>query len=244
MLDINIGASSTVGIGSTQFSVTNWKIARNGYGFRKGDVFTPVGLVTDASLSSPIKQFELTVSEAYNDPFSAWQFGQFDYINSIKDQQDGVRTRFEIKYDDEYLNFEIEDGGEFNVNLSNSLLILINGVVQEPGSAYQFEGGTSFVFTEPPKEEDDVAIFFYRGTSGEDTLLVDTIKPTLKSGDDLQLLSIDSNDVNQDNRTMLGIATLTSGDVETVLYDGVGINDNTKSQKWTKQKSDKIINGE
>tara|TARA_S200000501_G_scaffold20363_1_gene18101 strand:- start:21595 stop:34593 length:12999 start_codon:yes stop_codon:yes gene_type:complete len=244
LLDINIGASSTVGIGSTQFSVTNWKIARNGYGFRKGDVFTPVGLVTDASLSSPIKQFELTVSEAYNDPFSAWQFGQFDYIDSIKDQQDGVRTRFEIKYDDEYLNFEIEDGGEFNVNLSNSLLIIINGVVQEPGSAYQFEGGTSFVFTEPPKEEDDVAIFFYRGTSGEDTLLVDTIKPTLKSGDDLQLLSIDSNDVNQDNRTMLGIATLTSGDVETVLYDGVGINDNTKSLKWTKQKSDKIINGE
>jgi hypothetical protein len=43
---------------------------------------------------------------------------------------------------------------------------------------------------------------------------------------------------------MLGIATLTSGDVETVLYDGVGINNNTKSLKWTKQKSDKIVNGE
>ena len=244
LLDINIGASSTVGVGSTQFSVTNWKIARNGYAFREGDVFTPVGLVTDANLSSPISQFELTVVEAYNDPFSAWQFGQFDYIDSIKEQQDGVRTRFEIKYDDEYLNFELANGSEFDINLANSLLIVINGIIQEPGIAYQFEGGTSFVFSQAPKAEDDVAIFFYRGTSGEDTELIDNIKPTLKTGDDLQLLNINTNDVNQDSRTMLGIATLGSGNVETVLYDGVGINNDTKSVKWTKQKSDKIVNGE
>ena len=245
LVDINIGASSTVGVGSTQFSVSNWKISRNGYSFKRGDVFTPVGLVTDASLSSPIKQFELTVLEIYNDPFSAWQFGQMDYIDSIKDLQDGIRTRFELKYDDEYLNFEAEQGTEYNINLENSLLIIINGVVQEPGSAYQFKGGTSFVFTQAPKPEDDIVIFFYRGTSGEDTLLFDDIKPSLKSGDDIQLLSINSsNDVNQDTRTMLGIASIGSGNLETDLYNGVGINDYDKSLKWTKQKSDKIINGE
>ena len=40
--------------------VTDWRITRSGYGFRRGDKFTPVGLVTDARLTSPQNEFELT----------------------------------------------------------------------------------------------------------------------------------------------------------------------------------------
>ena len=83
-LSINVGKTSFTGI-STLSGVTKWQIARDGYAFKKGDVLKPVGLVTDANLTSPVSEFELTVLDTYTDAFSAWQFGQMDYIDSIKD---------------------------------------------------------------------------------------------------------------------------------------------------------------
>ena len=40
-----------------QFEVKDFKIARNGYNFRRGDKFTAVGLVTAAGLSAPAETF-------------------------------------------------------------------------------------------------------------------------------------------------------------------------------------------
>ena len=75
-----------------------------------------------------------------------------DYIDSIKDLQDGKRRRFELRYDNQLLSFESDVNSEFpRINLSNTLFIVINGIVQEPGIAYLFEGGTTFTFTEAPK---------------------------------------------------------------------------------------------
>ena len=240
--DINVGQTSFTGI-STLFGVTKWQIARDGYAFKKGDVLKPVGLVTDANLSSPISEFELTVLDTFTDAFSAWQFGQMDYIDSIKDLQDGERRRFELRYDNQLLSFESDVNSEFpRINLSNTLFIVINGVIQEPGSAYWFDGGTSFTFTVPPKPNDDVAIFFYRGTSGSDSTIVDNVIPTVKKGDIVQLDKVLSSDVNQKNRNVNSL--LTSKSVETNVYKGLGINEDLKTLNWTKQKSDKIINSE
>ena len=82
-------------VGVTTFSdlsygeVTQFRITRNGYGFRRGDKFTPVGLVTDSNLQEIITPAIFDAVEVRSDEFSAWQFGQFDYIDSIKNQQDG-----------------------------------------------------------------------------------------------------------------------------------------------------------
>ena len=48
--------------------------------------------------------------------------------------------------------------------------------MQKPGEAYQFQGGTTFIFTEPPSGEstaglndnDSVDIYFYKGIDGID----------------------------------------------------------------------------
>ena len=243
LLDIEVGGGSTVGIASTYFEVTKWEIARNGYGFRKGDVFKPVGLVTDANLASPQAEFELTVLDTFTDSFAAWQFGQMDYIDSIKDQQDGIRRRFQLKYDGQLLSFESDENSEFpRINLSNALFILINGIIQEPDSAYTFTGGTTFTFTDAPQPDDEVVIFFYRGTAGSDSSLIENVPPSVKPGDIVQLDAIQSSDSDQNSRTVQDI--LTSKSIETNLYKGVGINDDQKSLNWTKQKVDKVINGE
>ena len=243
LLNVKVGASSTVGIGSTYYEVTGFNISRQGYAFKRGDVFKPVGLVTDSRLASPISEFKLTVIDTFTDSFAAWQFGEFDYIDSIKNYQDGIMTRFPLFYNQELLSFESQEGSQ--VNLANALLIVINGVMQDPGVSYEFNGGTSFVFTTAPRPEDNVAIFFYRGTKDEDTELITSINETLKRGDTVQVLKNNSisGTISQDSRTIFDLSF--SDKFETNLYTNQGIDEeNYKPLSWIKQKIDRKINGE
>ena len=243
LLNVEVGASSTTGIGSTYFEVSRFNISRQGYSFRRGDVFKPVGLVTDKRLASPLSEFQLTVVDTFSDSFAAWQFGEFDYIDSIKNYQDGVRTRFPLFYNNELLSFESLEGSQ--VNLSNALLIVMNGVIQDPGVAYEFDGGTSFIFTTAPRPEDNIAIFFYKGTDGVDVSTNDIINETLKRGDTVQVLKNNSisGTITQDNRTVFDLSF--SDKFETNLYSNQGIDsENYKPLSWIKQKVDRKINGE
>jgi hypothetical protein len=243
LLNVKVGASSTVGIGSEYYEVTGFNISRPGYAFKRGDVFKPVGLVTDSRLGAPLSEFKLTVIDTFTDSFAAWQFGEFDYIDSIQNYQDGVRTRFPLYYNEELLSFEVQRGSR--VNLANALLIIINGIIQDPGVAYEFNGGTSFVFTTAPKPEDGVAIFFYKGTAGDDSKLITDINETLKRGDSVQVFKNNSisNTITQDKRVIFDLSS--SDKFETNLYSDQGIDtQNYKPLSWIKQKVDRKVNGE
>ena len=72
LMDIIVGGSSTSGIGSTYFEVKEFKFSRPGYAFKRGDVFKPIGIVTDSTLSSPLADFTVTVIDTYSDNFAAW----------------------------------------------------------------------------------------------------------------------------------------------------------------------------
>ena len=245
LVNVVVGASSTTGIGSTYFEVTGFNISRQGYSFRRGDVFTPVGLVTDRRLASPLAKFSLTVIDTFTDSFAAWQFGELDYIDSIKKYQDGVRQRFPLFYNGDLLSFEKNEESDPLLELDKCLLIFINGIIQEPGFAYEFEGGTSFKFTTAPKKEDNVAIFFYRGTKGGDSDLVTNVDQSLKEGDTIQVLKNNSipGTITQDQRTITNLSF--SDKFETDLYSGQGVDvDNYKPLSWLKQKVDKTLNGQ
>jgi len=111
--------------------------------------------------------------------------------------------------------------------------------------AYEFNGGTSFIFTTAPRPEDKVAIFFYRGTKNEDTELFTDINETLKRGDTVQVLKNNSisGTISQDNRTVFDLSF--SDKFETNLYSNQGVDaENYKPLRWTKQKVDRKINGE
>jgi hypothetical protein len=212
-----------------------------------GDVFKPVGLVTAKGLSSPISEFKLTVLDVFTDSFSSWQFGELDYIDSVKEYQDGIRTRFPLFYNSELISFEIDENDPDSqlIDLDSVILIFINGVLQEPGVSYQFSGGTSFTFSVAPKPEDNISIFFYRGTRNEDTILINATE-TVKIGDTVQIFSNNSNIENtiaQDKRIIYDI--FGSDKIETNLYTAQGVDEtNDKPLYWTKQKTDLILNGE
>ena len=245
---LTVDPTPTVGIGSTMFEVSEFRISRPGYGFRKGDVFTPVGLVTSRFLntSEVVTPFELTVLETFTDSFSAWQFGELDYIDSLANFQNGNRTRFPLYYNDELVSFELDqnDTDSVEIDLNAVLLIFVNGVIQEPGQHYQFEGGTSFTFVSPPQEDDKIDVFFYRGTRGTDSVSVNTVE-TVKQGDLLRIYKNNTIDdtIDQTTRTIYNIST--SDKVETNLYAGLGITETAyKPVSWTRQKVDRNIAGE
>lgn len=245
LMNIVVGASSTTGIGSTYFEVTGFNISRQGYSFQRGDVFTPVGLVTDRRLASPLSKFTLTVLDTFTDSFAAWQFGELDYIDSVKKYQDGSRQRFPLFYNGDLLSFEKNEDSDPLLELDKCLLIFVNGIIQEPGFAYEFEGGTSVKFTTAPKSEDNVAIFFYRGTKGGDSALVTNVNQSLKEGDTVQVLKNNSipGTIIQDQRTITNLNY--SDKFETDLYSGQGVDTNNyKPLSWLKQKVDKTVNGQ
>ena len=161
LLNVEVGASSTtVGIGSTLFEINKFSITRPGHSFKVGDKFKPVGLITASHLTSPIQEFELEVLEIFRDKFSAWQFGEIDFIDSIANLQDGERTRFPLFFNGQILSFEkdVSSGTSLLIDLDAVLLIFINGVLQKPKESYQFEGGSTFLFNEAPDSGDKVDI--------------------------------------------------------------------------------------
>ena len=260
LLDVEVSAAATtVGIGSTLFEIKNFKVARDGHSFKVGDKFKPIGLVTASHLSKPINEFELEVIEIFNDKFSAWQFGEIDFIDSIKNLQDGSRTRFPLYFNGQLLSFQkdpsVVDSDE--IDLDAVLLIFVNGVLQKPGESYFFnEGGTTFIFKEAPTAEtfpgandnDKVDIFFYKGEEGVDVDIVD-IQESVKIGDELRVFkspltnTVGLTTTQQNERVIKEIVNANT--VETDIYSGTGVDElNKKPIRWTKQKTDIRVGNE
>ena len=236
-----------------QYSVDTFKLTRNGYDFRPGDVFKVVGLVTAKDFAQPSSEFQVEVTSTFNDFFAAWSFGELDYIDSVAGFQDGNRKRFPIYYVGELLSFALDSQSPLSsaIDLDAVLVIFVNGVLQTPGVAYTFEGGgSSFIFTEAPQPQDKVDIFFYIGQDNIDVTRIE-VKETIKKGDDLfvnrhPFFSSAVNNLYQQQIRSRTISDIIGSDiVETDIYTGPGINDiDYRPFDWTKQKVDKFIKGD
>ena len=236
------------------FEVQRWNFSKLGYGFKIGDKFNLVGLSTDPDAGDNFEPFEIEVLDIFSDDIASWQFGNIDYIDNIKAYQDGARTRYPLYYQEQLISFEIDnnDIDSRQIDLAPVLLIFVNGVLQEPNKHYTFNGGTSVSFETPPTVNDDVFIFFYRGTVGTDSALFD-VNELIKVGDDLELFKsseIELNRVPKDNTNFaqqeprIVVNVTTASVVETPFYQGAGVNnDNYKPLRWNKQKVDRVFGG-
>ena len=249
LVSVEVGSGTSVGIGTTLVSVKSFKIVNPGFGYKVGDVFKPVGLVTSSQLSQLVSDLEFTVTEPFTDKFSSWDFGEFDYIDSIYSLQDGQRVRFPLKYEGNIVSFEKDEDDPQSslIDLEPLLLIFVNGVLQNPGESYIFEGGTSIIFAVAPTVDDNIDIFFYRGTIGVDSKSV-TVKQSVKRGDVITLIKgkFANTKPSQDPRTITSLPQ--SDTVKTNLYYGQGIEPNVGGKfrplRWAKQKVNKVIDGE
>ena len=236
-----------VGQGS---SVIDFEIRNTGYAFGQGEILTvhtggTAGIPTDPSLT--YKEFQITLQETFNDAFAGWTLGELEMLDHIDDLCDGNRKTFPIKRDGVYLTIRAAKGSAIDVK--SVLLVFINDVLQVPGEAYIFKGGSTLKFTEAPKVGDSTKILYYKGTGGIDVVFKDILE-TVKEGDNLTLQNEPRDPYNQgygmlqDSRVVTGINTTDS--VNTNPYGGPGITtDDTllRPIKWCKQTKDKIING-
>ena len=254
--------SIVVGQGS---SVVDFELTNTGYGYGVGHVLTvptggTTGIPTNANYNITNDEFTLTVEEIDNDVFTAWSVGQLEVLDDFSNLFDGVRKTFPISKDGNSLSIQAKPGAL--VNVRDCLLIFINDILQVPGAAYFFEGGSNITFEEAPKGSnsdgsyagDQFKFLFYKGTGGVDVVDVDVID-TVKKGDNLTIKSdrrlkqnpfdIDQDKfLNQDHRTVTDI--ISSGTVNTHPYYGPGLTDNSRMLRpvvWCRQTEDKFISG-
>ncbi len=162
--------------------------------------------------------------------------------------------RFPLFYQSQLVSFEIDrnDQDSTEIDLSTVLLVFINGVLQEPNLNYVFTGGSIIEFSSAPTVNDNVVIFFYRGTIGQDSFIFD-INENIKKGDALRLdksAEMQFNKVTKDQSNFAQIEDRiikridSAATVETPFYQGPGVsNDNYKPMTWIKQKGDLFIDG-
>ena len=238
-------ADIVVGQGS---SVIDFTIKNTGYGYGQGEILTVsiggnTGIPTDTS--KPYSEFQISIDKTYNDNFSGWVVGELQVLDSFENFFDGSTRTFPLKFGGNLVTIRAAKGSIIDVRAT--LLIFLNDILQKPGEAYLFEGGSVIEFSEPPKEGDTVKVLFYKGSGDIDVVFRDVLE-TVKVGDELTLNSEpgfgQGIGLQQESRVVTGINTTDS--VQTNPYSGPGITtDETllRPVKWCKQTSDKIING-
>ena len=234
-----------VGQGS---SVIDFTIKNTGYGYGQGEILTVeiggnTGIPTDTT--KPYEQFQVTIDKTYNDLFAGWVLGQLEVLDSFEDLFDGTTKKFPLKLGGNLVTIRAAKGS--NIDIKSTLLIFVNDILQKPGEAYYFEGGSVVEFSEAPKEGDFVKVLFYKGSGDIDVIFRDVLE-SIKVGDEITLNYEpgfgQGPGLQEEVRVITGINTTDS--LETNPYSGPGITtDDTlvRPVKWCRQTSDRIING-
>ena len=263
-IPLSYDATSTTGVGQSASvdivvgqgsSVINFKVKREGFGYGNGEILTipiggTVGIPTDTTQT--YKPFQLTVQSTHTDQFNGWHFGQLEAMDNFSSELDGFRKVFQMKVNNSPISLRSAPG--WDVDPIQSLMVFVNGLLQEPNYAYNLgSGASSIVFTTAPKSDDYVHVLFYRGTPGIDVALLKIAK-NIKTGDGLDIQANPEKmwdgypqgpGLNQEPRVIVGIQSFSSDSVTTNPYNGIGINTDTsllRPVEWKKQTSDLIIN--
>jgi len=243
------GQSATVdlevGIGG---SIINFEINNPGFAYSTGDILTvSVGGTTGipTNTSQTFEEFQLTIDDNLRDTFNGWTIGELDVFDKLDEQFNGEEKNFNLAVDKQVYSIVTQEGSL--IDLEQNLLVFINDVLQVPGQAYTFNGGSVIKFSEAPKRGDTSKIIFYKGTPDIDVVFVDILE-TVKIGDTLNI----NNDttigqdksLDQNSRVVTGISTLQT--VDTNPYVAPGVSTDTSLLRpvtWCKQTDDIYIDG-
>ena len=244
-----IGASVSVRVGAAS-SVISFDITNFGYNYKINDVLTieeggQAGILTDAN--KVVKDFALTVTDVFNDSFAGFTFGELEKLNSFENLFDGNRRTFPITKTIGAVETPItlRSAKGSPIRVEDNCLVFLNDILQVPSESYVFNGGSQITFSEAPKSDDKLRIYYYRG-SDHDVSEVDILE-TVKTGDRLTINKypdIGLDDVfQQEPRTVTGITT--SDTVTTNTYIDAGITTVRTLERpvtWKKQIQDVIVN--
>jgi len=246
---VGLGTQATIDIVVGQgSSIISFEVKNFGYGYEVGDILTlPVGGTTGISTvsNSVFKEFQISVQETFTDKFTGWSIGELQPLDKIENLFNSKRVVFPLLYLGESISIYAKKGSP--IDIKYNLLVFINDILQIPGDAYIFNGGSKIRFTEAPKPEDTCKILFYKGSGDDVDVIFRNIIETVKIGDDLTLTYDSfigqSPSLLEDPRYVTDILSLDT--VETNPYFGPGnTSDETLKRPvvWCRQTEDRIIN--
>ena len=228
-LKLKYSNSSSIGVGTESVislivgqgsSVTSFELINYGYGYRDNEILTvDVGGDTGIPLDStkPYEEFSLLINRTQYDAFSSWSLGEFEVLDDISSNFNGVKKTFTLTLNNEIYPIYKRPGSI--IDLKSVIIVLINDIIQIPDVAYKFRGGSVLLFTEAPKEGDKCTVLFYKGTPDVDTNDVDIIEP-IEIGDNVKVYSEESS-LEESERTVSEIISLDI--LETNPYYSSGI---------------------
>lgn len=236
-----IGASASIQIG-TGLSITSFTLNKIGYGFTVGENLSIAGIPTVTSIGSTFANAIFTVTETRDDEFAGWVFGKLQVLDDFSEEFNGVKKTFTLTENGTALSIEKTTGSI--INLEDVLLIFINDIIQKPGEAYTFEGGTQLTFAEPPQAGDTLQILFYRGTDAD--IETEGSLATVKVGDSIQILKNPENIIPVSQSERIVRAIFSRDTLKTTNYTKQGISAQTSPLRpvvWCKQQDDLVVAG-
>jgi len=236
-----IGASASIFVGAG-LSITSFQLNNIGYGFTVGEQLRIAGIPTVTSIGSSFVNAIFTVKETRDDEFAGWVIGKLQVLDDFSSEFNGSKTTFTITENGVPLSIEKSIGSP--IDLSDVLLVFINDVLQKPGDAYTFEGGTQITFAEPPVPESSLQILFYRGTDAD--IDTDTALATIKVGDGVTILKNPNQIIPVEQTERIVRAIVSRDTIQTNNYKGNGISQSTTPLRpvvWCPQQEDLFVDG-
>ncbi len=236
-----IGASVSVQV-SAAGSISAPVLTKTGYGYTIGEKMTIAGIPTSFGAGTDFVPAEFTITDTMDDKFAGWVLGKFQILDDFSGEFNGSKTQFTIQENNKDLSIEKITGSV--IELDQILLVFLNEVLQKPGVAYEFTGGTQIKFTEPPAQGTTCQILFYRGTDAD--IETASAVETITKGDTVTIFTSPKNRaiLTQDPRTIREVVSRDT--LQTTFYKGQGITaakDPKRPVTWTKQKDDKFVDG-
>ena len=138
-------------------SVLNFDIINTGYGYKVGEILTipeggVTGIPTDSTVGAGFSEFRININRVDSDKMTGWRFGDLDVFDKLDPLFDGETRVFPMTKNGSPASIRSAKGSLIDVK--QTILIFLNDVLQEPGIAYEFNGGSNITFVEAPKVGD------------------------------------------------------------------------------------------
>jgi hypothetical protein len=121
--------------------------------------------------------------------FHATYLGKLRKLDDISFDFDSLRSSFNLKLNEVFYSLTITDGVQStNIRPENNIIVSLNGVIQEPGVAFEIVG-SRINFAEVPRAGSTFVAYSYIGSDAD--VIAATIVPPIESGDQLEIESED-----------------------------------------------------
>lgn len=117
--------------------------------------------------------------------FHAVYVGKLRQLDDISFEFDSLRSSFNLKLNEVFYSLTITSGvSSTTIKPENNIIVSLNGVIQEPGVAFELVG-SRIIFAEVPRAGSTFVAFSYIGSDAD--VIAAEIIPPIESGDVLEI---------------------------------------------------------